>query len=83
VCRGLFSRATLSRWRNCRKFVLVDAWRQLDNYADGANVEDVVQESLFQRAMQNTAQWSNIRVICRNLTTLCAPLFEDGSFNFI
>jgi predicted O-methyltransferase YrrM len=61
----------------------VDLWAPLENYFDGANVNQDMQDSIMKQALAGTAQWRNIISVCRNFTALCAPLYADASFDFV
>ena len=37
----------------------------------------------YRTTMQNVEPWSTKIDVCRNFTTACAPLYNDGHFDFI
>lgn len=83
VQKGYFAATTLQNWKNCSSYVLVDAWRNLANYHDVANHDDAMQESIMHEALESVAPWSDRIILCRNLTSNCAPVFPDASFDFV
>ena len=83
VQSGVFAKAILSRWQAAERYVLVDVWRQLDNYVDGANVDNSKQEMVYQKALSNTRAFGSKVEVCRDLTVACAEKYEDQSFDFI
>ena len=83
VRRGEFSVDTLQNWRGCEEYVFVDLWRRQTNYVDTANVDNSEQERRFQETLRRTKQWSKIRKVCRNYTSVCATTFPDDYFDFV
>ncbi|PSC67295.1 O-methyltransferase [Micractinium conductrix] len=51
VQRGQFARLTLDRWPSCTQYILVDVWKQQENYVEGANVDNNQQEEIYQAAI--------------------------------
>lgn len=54
---GGFSSAVLGAWPSCKRFYLVDIWRQQPNYKDIANVDNDAQDKLYNHAMKTLAPW--------------------------
>jgi len=80
---GLFAEETLRSWSACTRYVLVDAWRPLDNYHDRANVDQERQDKLFAETLARLEPWKDKVEVCRNLTTACAPRFADATFDYV
>ena len=55
VQRGLFSEHTLTKWTNCKRYYLVDAWLHQSNYEDAANLGQKDQDNLAQET------WTRLR----------------------
>jgi len=83
VKTGEFARRTLQEWRSCSKYVLVDAWRPLENYKDIANGNVQVQEHNFKQTIRNLTPYRSVIEICRNYTTSCAKKFDPDTFDYI
>lgn len=83
VQRGVFTSQTLSRWKSCESYLLVDIWQPLENYADLSNKDQSGQDKNYQETLKNTAKWKDKIQICRNLTTVCAAVHNTTKFDYI
>ena len=83
VQAGHFAKAILSRWTSCRKYVLVDLWRQQQHYKDLANVDNERQEKLYRETLKNLERWSTKTEVCRNYTSICAAQYPDEYFDYV
>lgn len=83
VQHGDFAKQMLRNWPSCRKYVLVDIWKQLDNYHDLANVDNNRQEMKYQITLENTKKWKEKIEVCRDYTVKCAEIYKDKQFDFI
>lgn len=83
VQSGGFAKITLDQWPHAKKYILVDLWRQQENYKDVANVDDQAQENLKREALNNLQMYRDKLVVCRNYTSVCGTQFEDGYFDYI
>jgi len=80
---GHYAAEILKRWPSCREYVLVDLWAKQDNYFDGANVDNSIQNEILNTAMQSTSPWKDKIKVCRNYTTACALNFPDNQFDWV
>ena len=83
VQSGGFAHKLLTKWRSCRRYVLVDLWGHQQNYADAANVNDAKQEAIFQQMQTTLRPWEQKIQICRNYTLECVHRYPDRSFDFV
>lgn len=77
-----FSERILEKWKNCKKYVLVDSRTPI--YSHEQDVENKHlgdQNNFYQYAEANTKKW-NID-ICQNFTRICPLAYENQSFDFI
>jgi len=84
VQRGKFSKDLLGVWSAYNispEYLLVDVWKPLGNYFDGANVNESAQERIYEAAKEATSIYNT--QICRNLTVTCAERAPNDSFDFI
>lgn len=72
VLRGDFAKEILTRWPKCTKYVLVDAWREMENYHDLSNKNNDIQERNYQSTLKKLEPWSNKTEICRDFSVQCA-----------
>lgn len=85
---GDFARNVLSNWQSADKYVMVDVWNQLDNYADGSNVElkEQLRNLESSRSVGELMKKSNFVKeveLCRNFTSICVNNYPDRYFDFI
>jgi hypothetical protein len=83
VLKGEFSEQVLHGWPSCEKYVLVDAWRPLENYVDSSNFPVEIQEDNFMKTMKRMEKWKSKIEVCRNLTTNCAKKYNKEKFDFV
>jgi Methyltransferase domain len=85
VLAGLFARITLQDWPSCERYVLVDAWRHLENYQDSANTDSAHQEKRYEQSMTHLAPWIDKGVVevCRDFSSECAKKFKDESVDYV
>jgi hypothetical protein len=83
VYRGDFALNTLSKWKSCSKYVLVDLWGHQDNYADNSNKVDSGHQANYEYTMGRLGNFSHLLEVCRNYTTTCAERYPDEYFDFI
>lgn len=89
VYRGLFTTTLLTGWRCAARYVMVDIWAPLKNYADVAGKggaekrdRDMMTARGKGEAMQKRGFTKTLE-LCRNFTTVCAETFADGSLDFV
>ena len=80
---GHYAAEILKRWPRCREYVLVDLWAKQENYFDGANVDNSIQNEILNTAMQSTSPWKDKIRVCRNYTTACAINYPDNHFDWV
>lgn len=83
VLRGEFAKEILERWSSCQEYLLVDVWKQIVNYKDLANKEDMVQDRNYEETMRRLTPWTNKLRICRNFSVDCAVIHMKRSFDFV
>lgn len=83
VHRGYYAALVLKKWLGCREYVLVDLWAKQDNYFDGANLDNSIQNEIFSAAIQATDPWKDIISVCRNFTSFCALNYPDNRFDWV
>ena len=88
VQRGIFTETVLRGWQQCSVYVQVDIWAPLENYLDGANVQQTRQDAFRAEAgakLQSMVQsgFAKRGLQCRNLTTACAHNYPDDYFDFV
>ncbi len=83
VQSGEFSKSVLAKWSICEKYVLVDLWKPLENYADSANVDQNRHDRRFAKLMERMENYKNKIEICRNYTTICAQNYPSDYFDFV
>lgn len=84
VQSGLNAADILSRWKTCTHFALIDLWAQQTNYRDIANVDNSVQNQLYQETKQRLAPWASITTFYRMLSTEAAQQhIANTSLDFV
>ncbi|PSC70066.1 O-methyltransferase [Micractinium conductrix] len=83
VQRGNFARRTLEFWPSCESYTLVDVWKQQVNYQEAANVDDTMQEQLYQTAIRTLQPFQNKTKFMRMFTSEAAPLVPNESLDYI
>ena len=86
VQEGIFANITLSNWTKCKKYYLIDVWRQLDSlYMDQANVGDDIQERFFRSTRARLQQYAHRTdlIYLRNFTSVAVDHIEDESLDFV
>jgi len=81
VQTGAYSEVLL-RSVTWERFYCIDAWRQLENYVDAANVADTEQECCYQQALQRLAPYARKVRVLRELSTEATGWIADGSLDF-
>jgi len=83
VQMGYYAAEVLKQWHGCHEYVLVDLWAKQDNYFDGANVDNSIQNERLNIALASTNPWKDIIGVCRNYTTACALNYADNHFDWV
>ena len=84
VQEGIFAEHTLKHWHSAEKYVLVDAWKPLENYEDLSNKKQTEHDKLYDKAMWRLSQFHNVDIdVCRNFTSKCAIRFPNEYFDYI
>jgi hypothetical protein len=83
VQNGLFSFEILKKWPSCKKFYLIDIWKPQENYFDGANVPQHLQDQAYQNTIRRLSPFKNKIQILRMLTSEAVHLIPDNSLDFI
>jgi len=86
VQRGHFADKMLLNWPDATRYVLVDAWRELESYEDVANVDNQKQQENYEATMKRMQKHKDRGVsvdVCRDITTRCVQDFQNGEFDFI
>jgi len=83
VKTGQFSEIILKEWKSCESYLLVDAWRHLDNYVDKTNFMNDEQDANMRATMSRLSDYHDILDVCRDLTSACVPKVKDDSLDFV
>jgi hypothetical protein len=84
VQNGLYSEQLLKHWPSCERLYLIDIWKQQENYFDGANVPQHLQDRAYANTMQKVSPFGNKTVvILRMFTTEAAKHIPDDSLDFV
>ena len=84
VLGGNFAAHLLRDWHGCERYLMVDPWLHMgmtEHTFDRFQNEDLMNRALDAARQVNN---SNAEIeVCRNFSTACAPLYPDGSFDFV
>ena len=88
VQRGNFTRVVLEGWKRCTEYVQVDLWRQQQNYADIANLDDRLHSMLRETARATLQEmvargYARAGTQCANYTSVCAQRYPESHFQFV
>lgn len=85
VQSGGYANALLSRWNSCKTYVMVDPWLQQKFYDDSANVPNIVQNQIFNNAMNVVTKYSSRVefVILKMTSDKAIPYLKGKLFDFI
>jgi hypothetical protein len=83
VQRGLFAEAILTTWTRCTRYYLVDAWKQQENYFEGGNVADNVQDGLYKETQTRLQRWAEKTTLLRMFSSEAALKIPDDDVDFI
>jgi len=86
VKQGQFAEQTLRLCKTCKKYILVDLWKQQKNYKDVANVPDSQHAAFKSQALGRLQQFKSrgVNVQPLQMSTLeAAKHVPDGSLDFI
>ena len=86
VQRGHFADKMLSTWLDAKRYVLVDAWRELESYHDVANVNNQKQDENYRATLKRMQKHKDRGVsvdVCRDLTTRCVQDYQNSEFDYI
>ena len=82
VKKGHYSKILLENWPSCTSFYLIDVWQHLNNYEDLANQNDVVQNRIYNEALNSTSKWKNKIKVLRMYSSEAAKQIPNGSLDF-
>ncbi|KAJ3034762.1 hypothetical protein HDV00_004740 [Rhizophlyctis rosea] len=85
VQAGVFAEHNLKHWPNCRQYILVDIWKQQENYEDLANVNNAAQDALYEQTLKRLAPWRNKLRARRMFSTKAAAILrgENVQVDFV
>ncbi|PSC76989.1 hypothetical protein C2E20_0340 [Micractinium conductrix] len=83
VQRGEFALTTLAAWPSCQQYILVDVWRQQENYEEAANVDDGKQQANYDAAVAALKPFEGVTEFLRMFTSESAPLVPDSSLDYV
>ena len=83
VQSGLYSEQILRHWPSCTLFYLIDIWKPQENYFDGANVPQNLQDQAYDNTLRRLSPFKNKTKVLRMLTTDAAKFIPDDSLDFI
>jgi hypothetical protein len=83
VQNGLYSEHILRNWPSCTTFYLIDIWKPQENYFDGANVPQHLQDRAYENTLKRLSPFKNKTKVLRMLTTDAAKFIPDDSLDFI
>lgn len=81
VYKGDYSSKIL-KYSNCKQLYLVDIWKQLQNYDSSLNVENSLQEKIYQSVKNKYSANSRVKIL-RELSIDASLMFDDNFFDFI
>ena len=83
VLIGDFAESTLKRWPSVKRYVLVDAWKSMDNYDDLANDEQAVMDQRYAKTLKRLEPWKSKIEVCRAYTLECAKRFKPDELDYV
>lgn len=83
VQRGRNAHSLLSNWKHCKSFKLIDLWGHQENYIDGANVNQQMQQRYYEETQTTLAPWKDKTTFYRMLSVEAAKQIPDTSLDFI
>ncbi|CAB9506947.1 expressed unknown protein [Seminavis robusta] len=85
VQQGLFAEYNLKFWPSCRKYKLVDLWKQQPNYFDSANLDNLVHETFYQATKERLKPWEGFTEYYRMYSSEAAKLIakEGEQVDFV
>lgn len=82
VYRGHFAEDVLKRCEAVQRYLMIDPWRNLEDWNKPANESDEVFEKIFQEAMDRTEVAKEKRKVLRGKTTEVIHQIENESLDF-
>lgn len=82
VYRGRFAEDVLKRCEAVQRYLMIDPWRNLEDWNKPANESDEVFEKIFQEAMDRTEVAKEKRKVLRGKTTEVIHQIENESLDF-
>mmetsp|Transcript_5050 Transcript_5050/g.5561 ORF Transcript_5050/g.5561 Transcript_5050/m.5561 type:complete len:318 (-) Transcript_5050:136-1089(-) len=84
VKRGRFgARHVLPKWKNCKKYILIDPWAEQENYIDGSNSNHEGNYKAARIAFRTFEKRGGITQWMRMLSTDAAKKIDDESLDFV
>ena len=82
VYRGHFAEDVLKRCKDVQEYLMIDPWRNLEDWNKPANESDEAFEKIYQEAMNRTEVAKEKRKVLRGKTTEVIAQIEDKSLDF-
>jgi len=82
VYRGHFAEDILKRCSTIQKYIMIDPWRNLEDWNKPANETDGAFEKIYREAMNRTEMAKEKRKVLRGKTTEVIDQIEDESLDF-
>ena len=83
VQMGAYALMVLNHWRSCKKYYLIDCWRQQANYSDNANHGDMRQEDIFNESKRILQPYLHKVQYMKMYTSDAARLIPNSSLDFV
>lgn len=79
VFRGHFAKDVLERCPDLSRYIMIDPWRNLDDWNKPANFEQDRFDAIYNEAMELTEFAAEKRAVLRDVTKVAAREIEDSS----
>ena len=73
----------MKQWPSLKHYYGIDAWKQQENYKDGANIADNEQMKCYEKTVENLKKYGNKIKLIRNYSNFAVDLFKENSIDFI
>ena len=83
VYKGKFAEFTLKNCPEIQQYIMIDPWRNLDNWNKPANKDDKKFEAYYQETLGKTEFAADKRIVLRGKTTEVIDQIEDGSLDMV
>ena len=83
VYRGHFAEDVLRRCESVSEYIMIDPWRNLEDWNKPANEDDQAFEAIYREAMKRTEFAVSRRAVLRGKTMEVIEQIENGSLDFV